>query len=183
MAVVLSRLIRRVLLFLGVPTLLLVLVAMGLSWNAERKASRTLPLFFEITPPTRMIVEKVLVTQHEKYSMLRLRCRWVGENMSSAYRVRLGIEDFGHLESRAGYSWCVSVAKDEQPGHRFSLDVKNPPHALLPPSLRSALPLPVKLDFRYREGTYSPSRESLKFVIAPQDIDYVVVPPHQIAAW
>lgn len=180
--VVLSTLNRRLLLILGVPTVCVALMALGFQVNSNRKAPPTLPVVFQVTPSTKMIVEKVQITEDDGYTMLRVRGRWLGDNLAQMYRVRLGIADFEHAETTSGLTWYVPVPSDGQSGHRFSLDVKNPPHASLPETIRDALPLPVQLRFKYREGSYAPPLASLRFVLNPQNIEYVPRAARQIAA-
>ncbi|MEZ0389020.1 MAG: hypothetical protein ACAI34_18240 [Verrucomicrobium sp.] len=108
--------------------LLLVAVLGGVGWMGLDTSETELPTLW-VTPTTAYVMEEALLTQHEKYSMLRLRGRWIGDNLALSYRIRPSLEGMDHLESQQGSVWYTSMMKatSDEPGHPFSLDIKNPP--------------------------------------------------------
>jgi hypothetical protein len=129
----------------------------------------TLPLRAEVSPGQLLHVERVFITHHKGYSMLRLHCRWLQDNLSALYKPRATLATPGHDEP----SWhtLLPLSVNGPPGFPVVFDIRNPPHEFSE--------LPVVVSFPRREPYLAPELKPLEFTIPVSAIDFPLVWPPQ----
>jgi hypothetical protein len=125
------------------------------------KTLYSVPVYTQIS----VVVDEFTVTEESGYSMLRIRCRWLGEtpmdlgfNIGNPYLT--GIE---HPESKDGYTWFIWLSQDwtKKPGKLFELNIKNPPQQVVDYNVefqissknnKNHIPIQLKLPLKYQSA-------------------------------
>lgn len=141
------------------------------SVDAPEEKPKTAPsIIIDVTPQTKLVVDQILITQHAEYSILHVRCRWIGDNISENYESRPSLEGIDHKESKEGSVWYSAMMKsptDQRPGYPFTLDIKNPPAQF------DSLPFKITLKQRANRWWIDVPRLSpVSFLINRHDIGF-----------
>ncbi|XHR28538.1 MAG: hypothetical protein ACFUZC_21805 [Chthoniobacteraceae bacterium] len=128
----------------------ILLLAIFLACIRVNAADPTFPITVKVSDETTLIVDGFKVLQRPAYTLLNVRCRWIGVNPLDRYRITPTLAGINHKESKEGSTWYVPLPEifNKKPGTAFELEIKNPP--------AEGDSLPLQISFRPKSTDIPP---------------------------